>query len=231
MIPVLIAPAYNRHDLLERMLLSVDHRVGRILIVDNGRNYEPTINFGSTIWRPPFQSIGYGGAINFGITQTAEQPWWLWASNDVVFDRGTLSKIVDQIEYDTKPRVVTGAFTWGAVNQAAIAKVGLIDDWNFYPIYYDDNDYEYRCKLAGIEWVEWGMDGITHGEDGLGSVTIRSDEAMLKANHSSFDANQRRYIEKWGGLPGEERFKTPYGRDLPLDFTRPDLLGRSMRVW
>ncbi len=37
MIPVVIAPAYNRHDLLERMLRSITHPVERGLIIDNGR--------------------------------------------------------------------------------------------------------------------------------------------------------------------------------------------------
>lgn len=242
MIPVLIAPAYNRHDLLERMLASIDHPVGRTLIVDNGKSLilplgsrfdQTLIRLGNvTRFQPPYTSIGYGGAINLGITQTPEEPWWLWVSNDVEFLPDTLSQVVEQMDQAKGPRVVTGGFTWGAVNQAAISKVGLIDDWNFFPIYFDDNDYQYRCKLAGVDWIEWWNKGSRHGDDEHdASATIRSDPALLKANHGSFLINQERYVEKWGGMPREERFTTPYGRDLPLDFVRPDLLGRARRVW
>jgi len=243
-IPVLIAPAYNRIDLLWRMLQSVDTVVGRTLIVDNGRNMTsvnaaaadiefPHLN--STIWAPPFKSIGYGGAINFGITQTAEEPWWLWVSNDVRFEAGFLEREVVPVMEDRKAgdvaTVLTGGFTWAAINAAAVQLVGLVDDWSFFPIYFDDNDYHYRAHLAGIEWVEMGP-GWSHG-DGThpGSLTINSDPKAQKANHNSFEQNKAAYVAKWGGMPGQEVFTSPWDSGWPVWVTRPDVAGRATRQW
>lgn len=233
MIPVLIAPAYNRHDLLERMLWSVDAPVGKLLIVDNNRDYSPTVTWpNATIFRPPFQSLGYGGSINFGISQNPAAPWWMWASNDVQFHKGHLATVIERMNQTTEPRIVTGGFTWGAVNRALVDTVGLVDEWSFWPIYFDDNDYQYRCKLAGVEWIEDWSDGSTHG-DGVhsASVTINADQRTRESNDRSFVQNGQAYREKWGGWPHHERYQTPWDSGMPVWVTRPDIAGRHSRRW
>lgn len=233
MIPVLIAPAYNRHDLLHRMLRSVDVPVGRTLIVDNGQNYEGIPDdLRGTVLTPPYTSFGYGGSINIGIMQNPDVPWWMWASNDVEFHPGHLASVVSRMNETTEPRIVTGGFTWGAVNQALVDAVGLVDEWSFFPIYFDDNDYEYRCKLAGVEWIEDWDAGTTHGDgEFAASITINTDELARKGNDRSFVQNGQAYREKWGGWPKEERYKTPWDSGLPVWVTRPDMAGRDRRRW
>ena len=127
MIPLVIAPVYNRHDLLDRMLDSIDAPVHRILIVDNGP--EPyqcrAVDELATVWRPPFAGIGYGGAINFGISQTAGLPWWLWVSNDVAFHPGFLATVIQRMQ--TKgPLGIPGGFPWRSINGAALDLVGRV---------------------------------------------------------------------------------------------------------
>lgn len=238
MIPALIAPAYNRHDLLERMLRSIDHPVGRGLVLDNAKSGYRLPSMANSglfdvlkVFEPPFTSLGYGGSINFGILQMPEAPWWLWASNDVVFGPGDLAVIAEMMDTATGPRLVTGGFTWGAVNHAAVDIVGLVDDHNFYPIYFDDNDYHIRCTLGVVEWIEY-QGGIVHGADGAkASLTIRSDEKLQQANRGSFGENHRRYLAKWGGEPGHEVFTTPWNSGLPLWATQPDPASRARRLW
>ena len=242
MIPVLIAPAYNRHDMLVRMLRSVDVPVGCGLVIDNRNDLaaapewdavrEQMDRLNLRLFTPPFTSIGYGGAINFGITQTPDAPWWLWASNDVEFHPGHLATVVERMNATYAPRIVTGGFTWGAVNRALIGTVGLVDDWSFFPIYYDDNDYQHRCKVAGIEWIEDWSTGTTHGDGRHGaSLTIASDADVRRANDRSFQANDARYRSKWGGSPREERFDSPWNSGWPVWVTRPDIDGRRDRRW
>lgn len=240
-VPALICPAYNRHDLLERMLESVDVPIERGLIVDNGFNYDPSRLSREALehvfhvkhWRPPFASIGYGGAINFGITQMADAPWWLWASNDVQFLPGHLATVVERMEAARgKPTIITGGFTWAALNPELVYEVGLIDDWSFFPIYFDDNDYHWRVVLAGATWIEDGHTGIVHGEGDGGSLTIRSDPVVRERNHHSFRENEQRYRAKWGGMPGQEVYRTPWNLDRPLWATgRPEITGRARRQW
>jgi hypothetical protein len=240
-IPVLIAPAYNRHDLLLRMLSSIDVPVQRGMIFDNGLNLygdlliddilEVKDALNLKIISPPYSSIGYGGAINYAICQTSNAPWWMWASNDIEFHPGFLDRVSSEMNADA-PRIMTGGFTWGAVNRQLIDKVGLIDEFSFHPIYFDDNDFEYRCKLAGVEWIEFGCDGITHGDgDHIASLTIKSDAVLKESNHRSFVQNKNAYIDKWGGTPHEECFTSPWNTGWPVWVTRPDIDGRRNRSW
>lgn len=243
MIPALVCPVYNRWDLAFRMLDSIDVDVERLLIVDNSTDAPDTMtglrpflghrNGGRTkVWRPPYTGIGYGGAINLMVSQNPDAPWWMWVSNDVEFHPGHLATVVARMNEATGPRIVTGGFTWGAVNAELVDVVGLVDDWSFFPVYYDDNDYHYRCKLAGVEWIEDWATGSTHGDGVHGaSVTIRSDPAARLANDRSFQHNARAYVAKWGGGPGHERFTTPWDSGMPVWVTRPDISGRSSRRW
>ena len=228
MIPVLICPVVSRFDLLERMFDSIDHPVGRLVIVDNScSGYQRD---GAEIIRP-ITGLGYPGGINAGILQTPDAPWWMWASADLVFGPGDLERIAGFMERAEGPRHVTGSHrglrnVYGAMNVATVDAIGLFDDWAFYPIYFDDDDYEYRCRLGGVEWVTY--DGtMTHA----GSATINSDGWLARANSRTFRMNRDRYIAKWGGAPGSECFSRPYNLDVPLSYSAPDIAGRAMRLW
>jgi GT2 family glycosyltransferase len=95
-----------------------------------------------------------------------------------------------------------------AINAWVIFKVGWFDE-NFYPAYKEDQDYAYRCKLAGIERKDLPGASGTH----LGSQTIASDPHYAARNHDThFNWNQSHYIMKWGADSGSERFATPYNK-------------------
>jgi GT2 family glycosyltransferase len=232
-IPVLIAPVYNRHDLLERMLRSVTHPVERGLIIDNGMTGYVKPDWIGPEWQvtaPAYTSYGYPGSINLGIMQTPDAPWWLWVSNDVVFGEGDLDAFAARMDTD-EPRIVTYHFAMGVLNRALVQEVGLFDEWSFWPLYYDDNDYAWRCHLAGFD-VEYYDGAMTEGADGhQTSLTILSDPTIAAANAVTWDINKRAYIAKWGGPPGKEKLKTPWGQRLPLWATRPDPAGRARRLW
>jgi len=236
-IPILMTPVLNRWDLAKRMLESVDVYVETVLIIDNGMTKKPGVvtdreQVGRVVqWLPPNTGLGYGGAINFMVTQFPDCPWWLWASNDVVFHPGQLEHVARRMGEADGPRLITGGFTWGAANAAVIDRVGLVDDWSFFPIYFDDNDYHYRCTLAGIEWIE-DRSGWTHGDSQHGaSLTIQSDPKIRMANDRSFVQNSRAYIDKWGGPPGHETFTSPWNSGMPIWVTKPDIAGRRARQW
>lgn len=239
MIPVFIAPAYARFDLLERMLGSIDLPVGRGIVIDNsctGQAKRAMARVGcGPEWRafePPFTSLGLAGSINAGITQTADAPWWLWASDDVVFSPGDLDAISSLIEsHGDQPVLVTYRFAVLALNRSVIERVGLFDEWSFHPLYFDDTDMARRCRLAGIPilYDKWG---ITEGVEGVKhSTTVLTNHDLAAANNRSWAMNQAAYVAKWGGLPGKETYDTPWDLGLPLWATRPDLKGRAERSW
>jgi len=234
MIPVLIAPVLNRPDLLAEMLDSIDVPVDRTIIVDNspdGIALDRDVE-----WIRGVSSFGYPGSINVGIMQTPHAPWWLFASNDIRFGPGDLAEIASHMD-TPEPRVVTGdrrdarmlRWAYGALNAATVQAVGLMDEHAFYPIYFDDDDYERRCLLAGIRWIVFNG-SIEHG-DGRGSMTIRSDERLADRNRITFELNRAQYEAKWGGTPTAETYSTPYAMSVPLSFVRPDPIARAARSW
>jgi len=234
MIPALICPVVSRFDLLEAMLDSLDHPIDRLVIVDNSLS-------GYTARKPevvrrvqyirPILPLGYPGGINAGISQTPDASWWMWVSNDLRFGPGDLAAIAEHMEPARVPRMVTGSDrrlrnAYAAANRDCIEAVGLFDEWTFYPIYFDDDDYEYRCHLGGVEWMTF--DGaISHA----GSMTINSDSVMAAANARTFSENRERYVAKWGGPPGSEQFVTPWNRPWPLSYAPVDIAGRARRIW
>lgn len=239
MIPVVIVPAISRFDALESNLAAFDHPVERLVIIDNslsGYTYTPPA--GSPIQAVhhirPVLGLGVTGGFNAGIMQTPEAPWWLLTSTDIGYGPGDLERIAELMDEDAYPTVVTGSRNdqrllrgaYMAVNRACVEAVGLYDEWAFWPLYFEDDDYVRRCELADVDWLEY--DGhIAHDR----SITIRSDDRAASNNARTFPDCRQRYAEKWGGLPGQETYDTPYGLPVPLSYCKVDLAGRAERIW
>lgn len=229
MIPVLILPILNRWDLAEQMLASIDVPVDRVVIVDNG-GVVPKEREAIR----PLMNLGFSGGINAGISQTPDAEWWMWAGADVTFGAGDLTNIAHLIEDTRNPRVVTGdrsderllRFAYAALNRQAIEAVGLLDEWTFYPAYFDDDDYQYRCTQGGVEWVTYNG-AIAHRR----SSTIHSSPELAAENARTFPENAQRYTAKWGGPPGSERFSRPWDKPVPLSYAPVDIAGRARRAW
>lgn len=229
MIPVLVASIVNRPDLLDRMLDSIDVEVGLTFVIDNGRvGYQRD---GVTVFAPPCRSMGWAGSLNFAIGQTPDAPWWLYVNNDAWFEPGTLEALAATVETD-RLAVHHDEWTIAAITQEVVERVGLLDEWSFFPIYFEDTDYARRCHLAGIEVIgsDWCREGDSDGTE-QHSMTIRSDPALSHANNRTWSMNRQAYVNKWGGPPGRETFATPWGRDVPLWATKPDPVGRNARSW
>lgn len=232
MIPVLITPCISRFDLLDRMLDSVDVPVGRIVVVNN----DPASDWdrhGVHVLRPLI-NVGYGGGINLVIRQTPDAPWWLYCNADLVWGAGDLAAIAERMQAARGPRVVTGdrhdarllRGAYGALNRETVEAVGLFDEDTFFPAYYEDDDYEYRCHQGGVEWLEYNG-SIGHDR----SASIHSSPELAQANSRTFPENQRAYIAKWGGPPGSETYSRPWNKPVPLSYAPVDIAGRARRSW
>ena len=229
-IPVLITSIVNRVDLLDRMFDTLDVPFDRALVVDNGHTgYRRE---GVTVFEPPFISLGWPGTLNFGISQTPDAPWWFFTNNDAYFEPGVLAELVARMDASTGPLIITDGYTVGGINRAMVDAVGLFDDWSFYPIYWDDTDLSYRASLVGapIERGKFCLEGDI-GQTNVPSLTTKSDPKLSLANNRTWALNQQAYVDKWGGLPGNEMFTTPWNSGLPVWVTKPDIAGRQRRLW
>jgi GT2 family glycosyltransferase len=79
--------------------------------------------------------------------------------------------------------------------------VGEFDE-AFEKCFFEDNDYEYRMRLAGI---------TIRYEDALNSEVYRNSQTIEKDPLlGGYLSNREYYIKKWGGLPDSETYKTPF---------------------
>jgi GT2 family glycosyltransferase len=203
LIPVLGVPVLNRGDLAERMLESVDVQTAETLVILNG---EPDVTRAMLRGRPvtyidPGFNLGVAASWNFIIRARPAAPWWLIVNADIEFGSGDLERLVQTMD-DPAPQLAClyefGAF---AINQAAVDEVGWFDE-NFYPIYFEDNDYRRRCALAGVPIKS--LISRTRHEN---SSTIASGYASH--NERTFPRNLDYYVDKWGGPPIQETVTAP----------------------
>lgn len=87
--------------------------------------------------------------------------------------------------------------------------VGEFDE-EFAPAYFEDNDYHYRIGLAGMEAITYPPALFYHFAS---KTNLEASETGLPMiSNGMFENNRAAYARKWGGLPGQEVFKTPYDK-------------------
>ena len=151
MLENLIVPVLNRYDLLQRMLNSVDIPVEHLLVIDNGPGSELT--FGDNFKRVTVLDLpanqGVAGSWNLGIKSFPYAHRWFIASNDVVFEPGSL-ELLSKARRDEI--TLTGdAPHWQAfaLGDEAVNEIGLFDE-SLFPAYFEDNDYLRRAEFVGV---------------------------------------------------------------------------------
>lgn len=104
------------------------------------------------------------------------------------------------------------SYSFFLLRKWAYAQVGPFDQ-RFKPAYFEDNDYDYRLRvLAGLIREEVSNATFDH----VGSATVKAmTRQQRELGHINFRKLARLYESKWGGSPGQERYKVPFaGVDL-----------------
>lgn len=104
------------------------------------------------------------------------------------------------------------------INRKCWEEVGEFDE-GFFPAYYEDNDYHYRIKLAGLKAVTLPSAIFYH----YGSRTQNESESKPIANSGD---TGKYFFRKWGDMPGRELYKNPFNveqRSLRWTQQTPDL--------
>ena len=222
MIPILGIPTYNQPRLLRRCLLSIDHPVGRVVIVDNGGPNPVTKDPAIADYRFPINgSLCISQHDNAGVAASWNEiiklypaAWWLLVNDDIEFAPGDLAKMdAFMTEY---PRAACGyanhgASFWG-VTASGIERVGLFDE-NIYPAYLEDCDWSYRAdRLLGPHGRMNVPDcHATHGWPAMrGSCTVNATPQLQAAGSRGHSGNFNYYQRKWGGVNEHEVFRTPF---------------------
>jgi GT2 family glycosyltransferase len=196
-IPMLVVPTLTRHDLLKRMLGSVDSPVGHLVVIDNsGRG----IVGGTGPWErmtvlPMPSNLGVAASWNLAVKMAHKEPWVLIASDDMWWPAGALAKFAKQSAED---RLVVSetwphwcAFTLG---MRVVQKAGLFDE-GYYPAYFEDTEYERRLKNHGIKRVigptvhhDNSSTLATPGANFVRRQSLAGNERLFKSGkHHGFD--------------------------------------------
>lgn len=97
-------------------------------------------------------------------------------------------------------------FSCFLLHPAVFDRLGYFDE-NFFPAYFEDNDFCYRAGLAKEERYGFSQAPFYHA----GSTTIKKMPGTQAARlQRYFQRNRVYYHKKWGGPPGEEVFTSPY---------------------
>lgn len=132
--------------------------------------------------------------------------WVFVGSNDCFLHPGSLRAAIEFPKDEDVAIWHLHSANFFLVNRQTIERIGWFDE-NFYPAYKEDQDYAYRCQLAGYRRVDVAGAGAEH----VGSATIRSNPDYAERNECThFNWNYNHYVMKWGGNAGAERFKRPY---------------------
>lgn len=203
-------PTINRKDLLVDALSWYLKKLPttEIFVLDNGKQgllpadplqrlriFEPQSNLGvAGSWNWLMKT-----AIRFGYSNV------LMLNDDVILqrDESEICALIDKGDLNTFHRC-RPFYNWSSfiLRTSIYEKVGDFDE-NFKKCFFEDNDYEYRMRLAGV--------AIKY-EDDLNPQVYRNSQTIEKNPLlGGYIENREYYIKKWGGLPDSETYKTPFG--------------------
>lgn len=123
-------------------------------------------------------------------------------------EKGIMPQLIGQLNAKDK-EVVDEAphpnFSAFMLSKACWEDVGEFDEL-FEPAYFEDNDYHYRMKKLEIPAIVYPSAMFYH----YGSRTQNEALGQPIVSGPLFENNRAFYAKKWGGIPGQETFNTPY---------------------
>jgi GT2 family glycosyltransferase len=200
-------PTINRADLLNEALANYfeDFKNTEIVICDNGKQEIITREKNFVIYKPE-SNLGVSGSWNM-IMDYAEKvkATHVLMLNDDIY----LGKSEDEINTIIrlwKPEFLCTELNWCSfiLSIDTYLKVGKFDE-NFFPAYFEDNDYFRRMLLSDVSMIFNGM---------LNPIIYRNSMTIQKTPelNNGFEKNRQYYISKWGGQPTKETFTTPFNQ-------------------
>ncbi len=205
----ILIPTINRKDLLMEALehYVVAYPNTQIFIVDNGKQDIPRLSTNMTIVEMA-ENLGVSGSWNWLVKKAISDGYehFLILNDDVILkkDEATINALIEQGGQNTF-HVCKSAYNWSSfiLNKFIYEKVGEFDE-AFKRCFFEDNDYCYRIVLEGINYTF---------QDSLNPDVFRNSQTILKdPTLSGYLENEQYYMGKWGGKPGSETHKTPFGK-------------------
>ena len=214
-------PTYKAFDLAYNGVLAALRGTvvpDKIIVIDNSGTGAAALHlqplaekFSNVFIWPQTRNLGVAGAWNKFHDEIGEDNIII-ANDDVSVHPYTIEKLLEMADALPDQVLFAGESRWNAFSLFLLRKVGYEKiggfDTNFYPAYYEDNDFVYRARLLG-----YGL--ITSPEatyDHIPSSTLARYSLQEKeVHHNTFRRNTQYYMSKWGGLPTKETYNEPFG--------------------
>ena len=194
-LPVLGVPVLNNPAKLYQMLQSIDTKVGRILVIDNGDvlnhvTAKDCARGNRVDIITPGANLGVAGSWNLIIKANPFATNWMIVNSDITFPMDALERFGAAARRDALV-LSGGAPPWCAfvLGDQVVSTVGLFDE-GIHPAYFEDDDYARRCTFHGFPVVNSGI-YVEHDN----SSTIR-EPRFQQANNRTFPANRAYYADK-----------------------------------
>lgn len=199
MIPALIVPVLNGHNLLDKMLSSIHFPIENVIVVDNGKNANWEYSFKNPNIENLYHlqmptNLGVPASWNLGIKSLPFADYWLIVNHDIEFYPGSLETFKSNSNAETL-LLSNGLPKWCAfsIGSKIVETIGLFDE-AIYPAYFEDTEYEWRCGEKGIP-VTLSDIPIKHEnsstlKDGL-ALYEQKNSKTFRANSIYFDNKKR----------------------------------------
>jgi len=159
----------------------------------------------------PSYNLGVAKSFNYLISKLGK---CIICNDDVLFNHKDVIAIMQTAEKHHNCVIVEGndpisGFSTFYVNRPEVIQmIGGFDEL-FSPAYFEDNDMRYRLKLNGYSIENAILPCWKHRR----SSTLKKSTELYKRMHwCNFYRNRNYYLMKWGGLPGNEQYQTPFGK-------------------
>jgi hypothetical protein len=207
---------------------TIDIPLKRYFILDNSMGKDPTVQdaIDHIIKNKPdhineiavckaYQNTGFSGAVNWIVRQNTDCKHWIITGFDWWVVSGQWQRVLNQVDllpFGAMLGEGNDEMCGIVLNSMLLNRVGYFDE-NFFPGYFEDNDYRYRIKLTNTK-----ITSIPLLAEHQTSSTLNSSDKFKQKNNVSFQENYNYYISKWGGPPNHEIYITPFNKNLPVDY-------------
>ncbi len=184
-------PTLCRYDLLEQLIDSAERgslKPRGYVIVDNGGKCP--LEGPNITCIAPGRNVGVAAAWNLLLDHAGEEALVI-SNDDIVFGPRTFEELVTGVA--RHPFVSGLGFALFAQSPECVKRVGFYDE-NFWPAYYEDDDYAHRLRRAGIEPLSVLSEPVQH----LGWATTRALGDRASYIHEQREVNARYFEAKWG---------------------------------
>jgi GT2 family glycosyltransferase len=205
---VVAIPTINRADLLNEALAKYfeDFKNTHIAICDNGNQDIITREENFMIYRPQ-ENLGVAKSWNMLIDYSDKiGATHVLILNDDIYLGKNETELALLIKNNLDADFINSFHNWCSyiLRVDIWKKAGMFDE-EFFPAYFEDNSFDYKMTLVGAKktWTSF-LDPIVYRN----SMTIAKDPTL----NQKFMQNKQMYIQMWGGLPSEEKYKTKFGK-------------------